>query len=145
MTYSEILIKILAIVSNAFTIFASAIAIYLFLFKKETVSRLFRLLLNYSYQLTFSELRAKLDRLNDLRVSEPTDMEEIINLFNEIVGQLRGNKKLGSQCSGCLRKLSGYADHPTTLTEPKKRSIVWELRESLRHIELKSFNELIGE
>ena len=84
-----------------------------------------------------------MDRLNDLTVDEPTDKIEIINIFNEIVGQLRGNKKLAVECSGCLKKLSTLAESPEELSEPRKRSIISQLRESLRHIDIKSFDDLM--
>jgi hypothetical protein len=132
------------LISNVFTIVASGIAIYLFIFKRHTISTIFKILLNYSFQVTLSELRTKLERLNDLNVNEPSHTEEITNIFNEIVGQMRGNRKLKKECSGILEKLSIYAESPKKLTEPRKRSIVSELRESLRHIYIASFDELMG-
>lgn len=140
----DILIKVIDLISNAFTIVVSGIAIYLFLFKRNTISSILKILLNYSYQVTLSELRGKLDRLNDLNFNEPTHAEEIANIFNEIVGQIRGNKRLRKECSEILKKLSVYAESPKKLTEPRKRSVVSELRENLKHIYVESFDELIG-
>jgi hypothetical protein len=100
--------------------------------------------MNYSAQITLSELRAKLDRLNNLYVNEPEHLDEIVNIFNEIVGQIRGNKKLKKECSVVLRKLTIYAESPQELSEPRKRSIISELREILRHINVESIDELIG-
>jgi len=135
---------IIQIIANVFTIIASGIAIYLFIFKLDTISNAFKVLLNYSYQITLSELNAKLERLNDLNANDSSHKEEIVNIFNEIVGQIRGNKKLKKEFSGIFKKLSIYAESPNKLTEPKKRSIVSELRERLRHINFKSFDEMIG-
>jgi hypothetical protein len=137
-------LKTVSLISNVFTIATSGIAIYLFLFKRETISSAFKVLLNYSSQITLSELRAKLERLNNLNTNEPTHIDEIVNIFNEIVGQIRGNKKLRKECSVILKKLSVYAEYPEKLTEPRKRNIVSELRENLRHINIESLDELIG-
>jgi len=138
------MIKTIDLISNVFTIVASGIAIYLFIFKRHTISTIFKILLSYSFQTTLSELRTKLDRLNDLNVNEPSHIEEITNIFNEIVGQMRGNKKLNKDCSEILEKLSMYAEFPRKLTEPRKRSVVSELREHLRHIDVKNIDELVG-
>jgi hypothetical protein len=138
------MLKTIELISDVFTIAASGIAIYLFIFKRQTISTIFKILLNYSFQVTLSELRSKIDRLNDLSANEPTDISEIVNIFNEIVGQMRGNKKLRKECSEILKKLSKYAESPEELKEPRKRSIISELRESLRHIDIKCFDELTG-
>lgn len=132
------------VTAYVFTIIASGIAIYLFLFKSERISKALRALTNYSYQLSLSELKAKLDRLNDLNVNEPTDIDEVINILSEIVGQIRGNRKLKKYFSELLEKISSYVENPKKLIEPKKRSIVSELRENLRHIDIESIDELIG-
>ena len=136
--------KVFGLVASVFTIGASGIAIYLFLFKRQTISSVFKVLVNYSSQITLSELKAKLDRLNNLSVNEPTNKDEIINIFNEIVGQIRGNKTLKKQCSKLLERLTNCAERPKWLTEPRKRSVISELRESLRHINIESMDDLIG-
>ena len=140
----KILLETASLVANIFTILASGIAIYLFFFKRKTISTAFKVLVNYSFQMTLSELRAKLDRLNDLNTNEPSHTEEIVNIFNEIVGQIRGNRKLSKEYTEILEKLTGYAESPKKLTEPRKRSIVSELRERLRHIDIEDLDELAG-
>ena len=137
-------LKIASFCADIFTTAAAAIAVYLFLFKRKNIASAFKILLNYSSQITLSELRTKIERLNDLNTSDPEDKLEIVNIFNEIVGQMRGNKKLKKDCSEILRKLSRHAESPEQLSEPKKRSIVSELRESLRNITVESYDELIG-
>ncbi len=140
----HIIFKTLSLITNIFTIAASSIAIYLFIFKRSVIMSAFKVLLNYSAQITFSELQAKIDRLNDLNANEPSNLEEIINIFSEIVGQIRGNKKLRVECAGLLKKLVSYTEKSKKLTEPMKRSVVSELRESLKYINIESFDELIG-
>lgn len=131
-------------IANVFTIAASGIAIYIVIFKRETISTVFKVLLNYSSQLTLSELKAKLERLNDLSADDSTQAQEVINILNEIVGQIRGNKRLRSQFPEILSKLQSLAENPRKLTEPRKRSLVSELRESLRHIDLENYDSLMG-
>ena len=89
-------------------------------------------------------MRSKIDRLNDLNANEPSDTEEIINIFNDIVGQIRGNRKLKKDCSEILKRLISYAERPAHLTEPKKRSAVSQLRETLRHISIENIDEFSG-
>jgi hypothetical protein len=140
----ERLPSVVSFIANVFTITASAIAIYIFIFKRETISTVFKVLLNYSFQLTLSELKAKLERLNDLSVNDSKQVDEVINILNEIVGQIRGNKRLRVQCAEILSKLEPLAENPKKLTEPRKRSLISELRESLRHIDFENYDQLMG-
>ncbi len=130
------------IAGNTFTVFASGIAIYLFLFKRKTISSAFSLLLNYSNQITQIELRSKLDRLNDLSTEDKR--EEVINVFHEIVGQIQGNKILSERCDSVIKKIKRQIQAPQSLTEPKKRSLISELRETIRTLDVHNFDELIG-
>ena len=58
------------LVANVFTVFASGIAVYIFLINKEKLSTAINLLLNYSKQLTLSELKFKIERLNDFTTND---------------------------------------------------------------------------
>ena len=138
------MVTIVQFVANCFTIVASGIVIYLFFTKGKTVGSVFRLLLNYSFQTTLSELNGKLDRLGSLNVNEPSHRDEITNLFNEIAGQIKGNRTLKKECPGILRKLTAGTKNTAKVTEPEKRSTVSELREILRHINIEKFDDLIG-
>lgn len=128
-----------AILSGA----AAGIAIYLFIFKRKSILSVFHLLLNYSFQISLTELKTKLERLNDLTVNDEKQRDEVINIFNEITGQIRGNSILIEECDGILGKISNYAENPKGLTEPKKRSIVSELREKLRNVDIQRYGEII--
>ena len=138
------ILKVISLISNLFTIIASGIAIYIFVVKRDKISSVFKLLLNYSSQITLSELKAKLERLNDLNANESSQKDEVVNTLNEIIGQIRGNKKLSDQCKGILGRTTSLVKYPRKLTEPKKRALVSELREYLRHVNLANFDELIG-
>lgn len=139
----DVIKAIIELISELFTIVASGIAIYLYFFKKEVIKSIFDLLLNYSIQISISELKVKLEKLNDLTANDAEQKEEITNILNEIVGQLRGNSILKESCKEILTKLSHFAENSANLTEPQKRSIVSELRENLRNIDLQNYNDLI--
>jgi hypothetical protein len=133
------------LITNILTAIASGIAIYIFIFKRKVIASIFKILLNYSSQITLSELKIKLDRINDLDVSNTDHYGKVMNLLNEIVGQIRGNQKLKRQCSNMLEKLEVFTDNPKNkLTEPKKRNLISELKETIRHIDLENIDELVG-
>lgn len=136
--------EVMNIISEIFTIVASGIAIYLFIFKRKSIATAIKLLLNYSSQITLSELRIKIDRLNDFKSAEPSEKIEIIYLLNEIIGQISGNKILKNEYSDILKKLIQYTKQPEKLDEPRKRSITAELRERLRNLDIKDIDLLGG-
>ncbi len=131
--------------SNAFTIGASGIAIYLFIFKRKSIASAFQLLLNYSYQLSLSELKEKLERLNDLNASADEQCASVINIFNEIVGQIRGNSKLKKALPDFVKRVEKVLANEGELNEPVKRALVAELRERLRHLNVKNIDPMVGE
>lgn len=128
-----------------FSIFAAGIVIYIFIYKHKSISSIYHMLLSYTFQLTLKELELNLNRLNDFNASNEKDREIVINILNDIVGQMRGNPILIKKCNTILKKLSKYADNPNLLNEPKKRSLVSELRETLRNINIQSYNDMLGE
>lgn len=130
--------------SNILTILASGIAIFLFVSKRKAISSVFGLLINYTYQLSLSEIKEKLERLNDYNAKDTAQNEIIINILNEIVGQIRGNDKLKVHFSEMLEKLEELMSSRKKLTEPNKRAIVSELRERLRHLNVKNIDNLMG-
>ena len=116
------------------TILASAVAIYLFIVNKEKISSAINLLLNYSKQITLFELKFKIERLNDFTTNDVEQKKEVINILSEIEGQILGNKKIENKLKIQLEKISDFVDNSKSLTEPKKRSLVSELRESVRSL-----------
>jgi len=138
-------IKWVSLVSNIFTIIASGIAIYIFYAKRKEISSVFDLLINYTYQLSLSEVKEKIERLNEYNAKDPEQCESIVNIFNEIIGQIRGNEKMKSHFSELLQAMELLAADKRRLTEPKKRAIVSELRERLRHLNIKSIDNLVGD
>jgi len=134
----------IAIGADVATIIASLIAIYLFVAKREAISSAFSALINYSFQMTLTELYSKIDKLNELNASEPTEQDKVINILNDVLGQIRGNKRLRAQCQELHTSMTKLAEDRTQLTEPRKRSVVSELRETLKNLDVKNFDERAG-
>ena len=127
------------------TTFASGLAIWVFIAKRKAIGAAIRLLLSYSAQLTMSELRTKLDRLVELNAAEPNDKDEIIAVMSDIAGQIRGNRTLRPKCNDLIHKLEGFGEQRDLLTEPRKRSIASELRETLRQQSVAQYDDLMGD
>lgn len=125
--------------ANLLTIAASALAIYVFITNRKKISAAITLLLNYSFQTTLSELKEKLERLNEYNANDVDENQEIRNILHEIVGQLRGNGKLLLLLRAMADKIENLANSKK-LTEPAKRSIVSEFREQLRNIQVESLD-----
>ena len=137
--------KWISFISNLFTIGASGIAIWLFIAKKETFRSLFSILINYSFQLTISEIKEKIERLNEYNAKSPDELDKIVNIVNEIVGQIRGNETLKDHFAELLTRLELLVSDKRKLTEPRKRAIVSELRERLRNLNITSIDNLLGD
>lgn len=135
----------LTVVAHIFAIGAYGIAIYVSLFKRKQISSVFQLLLNYSHQLTLSELKEKLERLNDYNAKAPDQHDQIVNILNEIVGQIRGNVRLKIHFAEVQASIEELVADRKKLTEPRKRALVAELRERLRHMNVQSIDALVGD
>lgn len=120
---------------------ASGMAIYVFLFQRDKIKSVFSLLVNYAFQTTLAELYRKLDDLNDLTADDVKGKKEILNLFADIMGQVNGNEVLSAKCGPLCTKISGFIGKPGTLTEPQKRNVVSELRETLRTLAIENYHK----
>lgn len=130
--------------ANLLTIFASGLALYVFFFNRKKISTAINFILNYSNQLTLTDLKFKIERLNDYNTNDTTQKTEVVNILHEIEGQILGNKNLKERLKEQLDKISNFTSNPKLLTEPKKRSLVSELKESLRNIDVSNYNEIIN-
>lgn len=130
--------------ANLFTIFASGIALYVFFFNREKISTAINFILNYSNQLTLTDLKFKIERLNDYNTNELAQKAEVVNILHEIEGQILGNRNLKEKLKEQLDKIINFTSNPRLLTEPKKRSLVSELKESLRNIDVANYNNIIN-
>ena len=133
-----------SLAANTVTIVASGIAIYIFVAKRGPISNALALLMNWSFQTTLADLRAKLERLNEYNANEDADLPEIRNILHEVAGQIRGNARLVATAPNLSIRLENLAN-AKRLTEPQKRSMVSETREVLRNIEVNSVATKSGE
>ncbi|WMB73644.1 hypothetical protein RA178_03195 [Shewanella oncorhynchi] len=123
---------------------ASSIAIYLYFTKKESIGSIFTMLKNYAYQQTLSELKEKLEKLSDYNAKDSIHHEQIINIVNDIVGQMNGNDHLKVHFKVIITRFERMISERDRLTEPLKRSLVAEFRERLRHLNVENFDEIVG-
>ncbi|MBA2923619.1 hypothetical protein G9Q84_12025 [Pseudomonas sp. P7] len=126
---------------------ASSIAIYLFVTKRKAIASVFSVLINYSHQLTLSEIKEKLELLNNFNANEPGHTETISNIFHDLLGQMRGNDKLIVLMSVQIEKLEVLFDRDVKvkpITEAKKRALISEIREKVRHLNVQNIDELAG-
>ena len=130
--------RFISTASDLVTLIASSIAIFLFLFKREPIISALKVLINYSKQLTLTDLKSKIDRLNDHNANDEKQIEEVINILHEIEGQINGNKNLKVEFVDFLKKIITFTSGKKLITEPLKRSLVHELRELLRNINIEN-------
>jgi hypothetical protein len=138
----DILFKTINFIASVVQAIAASIAIYLFIFEKDKIKSVFNLLVNYSFQTTLSELKAKLEKLNEYNAGDAEEKNIVSCVLNDIEGQIRGNTVLLEKCDTILRKIARYTKNPELLTEPTKRSLVSQLRETLKNIDIQSYDEL---
>jgi len=124
--------RLLAGFADIFTVIASSIAIYLAIWQRDKISAAFKTLINYSTQMTLTELISKIERLNDLQADSDDGNTMAINILSEIEGQIKGNSKLTKQFPEVLREIDKFTSQKTRITEAKKRGTVALLREKIR-------------
>jgi hypothetical protein len=95
----DIIYQIVNLFSSLLSGIVAGIAIYLFIAKRKTITSFFNSLLNYSVQISLTELRNKLDILNSLNADDDEQKIEVINILNDITGQIRGNPVLKKKCN----------------------------------------------
>lgn len=132
------------LIANLMTVFASAIALYIFFFNREKITSAINFILNYSNQLTLTDLKFKIERLNDYNVNDVVQKSEVVNILNEIEGQILGNGMLKQKLNAQLEKIANFTANTRILTEPKKRSLVSELKESIRNIDVSNYGDIIN-
>jgi hypothetical protein len=131
-------------IANFMTILVSGIALYVFIFNREKINSALNFILNYTNQLTLTDLKFKIERLNDYNTNEVNQKGEVVNILNEIEGQILGNKNLKSKLEEQLSKLESFTSNPKNLIEPKKRSLVSELKESIRNLDISNYGNIIN-
>ncbi|MDA6068660.1 hypothetical protein NJT12_03415 [Flavobacterium sp. AC] len=133
------------LIANVMTIITAGLAIYIFISNKDKIKTAFNFILSYSIQMTLADLRHKIEKLNDYKTTIPEQNEEIINVLHEIEGHILGNEYLKDKLAVQLKKINNFTRirNPVVLLEPQKRSLVSELKESVRNLDLSNFTDTI--
>lgn len=142
MNFVNAITSLTSFLANLAELGAGSIAIYLYIFKRDDIKAMYRVIMNYSFHLTLSELKGKLDKLSELKANE--QRQEVIYVFHDIVGQLRGNNGLCDKCNGIINKIEQTIADPKKINEGTKRSLVSELREQLRDADISNYNQQGG-
>jgi len=124
------------LISRLATIGAVCFAMWKYIKNKEKISSVIDILLNYSKRITLNELKYKIELLYDLCATKPDQKREIINILSEIEGQIIGNNNIEKELSQQVEKIKKFIEDEESLTEPRKRSLVSELKESVRNIDV---------
>lgn len=132
------------LIANLMTIIASGLALYIYFTNKEKIKSALNFILNYSNQLTLTDLKFKIERLNEFNSNDSTQKLEIVNILNEIEGQILGNIEFKLKLEPQLIKIEAFTSNPKLLTEPKKRSLVSELKESIRNLDVSNYKTIIN-
>ena len=132
------------LIANLMTIIASGLALYIYFTNKEKIKSALNFILNYSNQLTLTDLKFKIERLNEFNSNDATQKLEVINILNEIEGQILGNNEFKQKLELQLIKIEAFTTNPKLLTEPKKRSLVSELKESIRNLDVSNYKTIIN-
>lgn len=130
-------------IASIFTVLASGLAIFIYIKNRKKLSSALRLLINFSFQTTLTELKEKLERLNEYNAQDVNELIEIRNILHEIAGQIQGNSTLIKLIPNLAKKIELLAKSKK-LTEPAKRSIVSEIRENLRNIQVTNHEAFTG-
>ena len=134
---------VINLLANVMTIVTAGLAIYIFVTNRDAIKKTFNFLLNYSFQLTLTDLKYKIEKLNEFKTTIPDQNDEIINLLHEIEGHILGSTYLKENLSVQLKKVNSINRNPSRLTEPIKRSIVSELKISVRDLDVSNFGDSI--
>ena len=81
---------------------------------------------------------------SNINANDQTQKVEVINILFEIEGQINGSKILKAGLNDQLSKILVFTNNVKLLTEPKKRSLVSELRESIRSLDISNLNTLMN-
>lgn len=140
----KILLDTTSFFANSFTIVTAGLALWVFFKKGPALAAAMKLLVNYSYQTTLHELRDKLERLNEYNVADDIAKQEVINILHELQGQISGNlrvkKAMPKDALASLERLL----NPKTLTEARKRSLVSQIREVLKNLNVDNLEDFRG-
>lgn len=129
--------NIVDFIADFLTVIASIIAISIWWTQRKKIGSALKILLNFSLQMTLTELYGKLEKVNGLNADDPTEGIEVLNILKDIEGQIKGNSIVKKQLNGTgiLRQLASLNSSSNRIQEYNKRTLVALLREKLKHID----------
>jgi hypothetical protein len=133
-------------IADLLTIAASGLAIYLFIAKRKEVGAILNVLAATANQGSMADLKAKLDRLNDLNATDTEHRTEVVNICHEVCGHIDGNPAFAKSFSAISERIKdAVTNKRKPISEPLKRALVSELRESMRHFNTLAIVESVKE
>lgn len=135
----------ISFLANLLTVLTSIIALTLLVKKGPAIASAVKLLINFSFQTTLSELRQKLERLNEYHAGDPDGNIEVVNIFHELHGQISGNPRVLAAMPDVAQRLQKMLNSTKAITEPRKRAMISELREVLRNMDVESIERYVEE
>lgn len=141
----EFLKGTIGVLADLGTIAASVLAIWIFIAKRAEIRAFVKAITTFVHQNSLAELRVKLEKLNDLHAADPDSRAEIVGIFHDICGQVDGSPVLRAKLGDISSRIRQATSGRRQITEPQKRSLVSELRESLRHLDVADYAESMRE
>jgi len=130
---------------DLFTVLASALALYLYFFRRGEISAAIKAISNFAYQSTLAELRQKLEVLSNLHANNADQIDDINSTWHDVCGQIEGNPSLVVECAEFVRRVKRTTTRAAPISQPQHRALISQLREKLRHIDVTTFVEALGE
>ena len=143
--WMEVIERALSSSADILTIVASLLAIYIFLTKRSEIASFLKTISTFVHQTSLAELRQKLETLSHLNAANAEDLPEIVALFHDICGQVDGSPILAQKFADFAQRVRKSTGKNRTLSEPHKRAFISELREGLRHLDVSSYADSMGE
>jgi len=143
LTTWEIVQQIVQFATNLVSGTAALVGLLVLVIRRRQIAAFLRIVTRNSLSLTIAELGTKMERLNELSAEDADQKREILNILGEVAGQLVANPSLRGSCADVTTKIGTYLRSPHRLTEPLKRSVIWQIRETTRHTDVKDFEGLM--
>lgn len=142
--YDEIYLLV-TFIDSVLSITLASIGLYIYITKRKSIQRLFKLLTNYSLQNTISELNRKLDELSNYSAEDRNiGRKEVLGIFHDIKGQIEGNRFLINEFIKDFEEFEEYFDGTKKITDADKRRMASRLREKLKTLNLETYSDLVG-
>ncbi|WP_460759436.1 hypothetical protein [Lysobacter fragariae] len=141
----ETVTTIVDFLGDLFTVMASALALYLYFFRRGEIGAAIKAIANFAYQSTLAELRQKLEALANLHASNGDHLDDIVSTWHDVCGQIEGNPALVVECAEFVKRVKRATNRATPISQPQHRALISQLREKLRHIDVTTFADALGE